>query len=227
MAEKSGDGIMPYKKPVKQACTKKDGTKGTHVVYKKSGERVGCTDDPKDYMGALYANEPKKENIEEKKKRKKKRKVKVKKGGDRCTRIAKRKYDVWPSAYASGAVVKCRQGKIWKNLKEEELYEQLDQIDEIIISEQDFDPDTIEEGKFDLEKKYGLRGWFMRNKGKGWVDCKTGKPCGRQKGEKRKGYPACRPTMAQCKSAGKTPLKKKKGKRKISWKKKKKGKKKK
>jgi RNA polymerase-binding transcription factor DksA len=28
---------------------------------------------------------------------------------DRCTRIAKRKYDVWPSAYASGAVVKCRQ----------------------------------------------------------------------------------------------------------------------
>ena len=40
---------------------------------------------------------------------------KKKKAGDRCTRIAKRKYDVWPSAYASGAVVKCRQGKIWKN----------------------------------------------------------------------------------------------------------------
>tara|TARA_R100000234_G_C4934302_1_gene149939 strand:- start:32 stop:661 length:630 start_codon:yes stop_codon:yes gene_type:complete len=40
---------------------------------------------------------------------------------DRCTRIAKRKYDVWPSAYASGAVVKCRDGKIWKDLKEEEL----------------------------------------------------------------------------------------------------------
>ena len=38
---------------------------------------------------------------------------------DRCTRIAKRKYDVWPSAYASGAVVKCRQGKIWKGVKEE------------------------------------------------------------------------------------------------------------
>ena len=39
---------------------------------------------------------------------------KKKKSGDRCTRIAKRKYKVWPSAYASGAVVKCRQGKIWK-----------------------------------------------------------------------------------------------------------------
>jgi hypothetical protein len=33
---------------------------------------------------------------------------------DRCTRRAKREYDTWPSAYASGAVVRCRQGKIWK-----------------------------------------------------------------------------------------------------------------
>lgn len=38
---------------------------------------------------------------------------------DRCTRIAKRKYDVWPSAYASGAVVRCRDGKIWKGVKED------------------------------------------------------------------------------------------------------------
>ena len=36
---------------------------------------------------------------------------------DRCTRLAKQSYDVWPSAYASGAVVKCRQGKIWKDRK--------------------------------------------------------------------------------------------------------------
>lgn len=42
---------------------------------------------------------------------------KRKKKDDRCTRIAKRKYDVWPSAYASGAVVRCRQGKIWKGEK--------------------------------------------------------------------------------------------------------------
>ena len=49
--------------------------------------------------------------------------AKKKKADDRCTRIAKRKYDVWPSAYASGAVVKCRQGKIWKNESaDEELY---------------------------------------------------------------------------------------------------------
>ena len=26
----------------------------------------------------------------------------------------------------------------------------------------------------------GLRKWFSRNKGKGWVNCKTGAPCGRK-----------------------------------------------
>jgi hypothetical protein len=50
--------------------------------------------------------------------RKKKAKKKAKKKLDRCARIAKRKYKVWPSAYASGAAVKCRKGKIWKGLKE-------------------------------------------------------------------------------------------------------------
>ena len=63
-------------------------------------------------------NEEFEATIDEKKKKKKKKKKSKKKKGDRCTRIAKRKYDVWPSAYASGAVVKCRQGKIWKGLKE-------------------------------------------------------------------------------------------------------------
>lgn len=50
-----------------------------------------------------------------------------KKKGDRCVRIAKRKYSTFPSAYASGAIVRCRQGKIWKDLKEEELEEVIDQ----------------------------------------------------------------------------------------------------
>ena len=39
---------------------------------------------------------------------------------DRCLRIADRKFDK-PSAYKSGAVVRCRKGKIWKKLKEEIL----------------------------------------------------------------------------------------------------------
>jgi hypothetical protein len=36
----------------------------------------------------------------------------------------------------------------------------------------------------------GLDRWFAEK----WVDVKTGKECGRQAGEKRKGYPACRPS---------------------------------
>jgi hypothetical protein len=66
--------------------------------------------------------------------------------------------------------------------------------------------------------KNSLRDWFAKNDGKGWVDCKTGKPCGRKKGEKR-AYPACRPTMAQCTSAAK----KKTGPERISWQKRSRG----
>jgi hypothetical protein len=42
----------------------------------------------------------------------------IEKKEDRCKRIADRRYDK-PSAYKSGAIVRCRQGKIWKDLKEE------------------------------------------------------------------------------------------------------------
>jgi len=105
-----------------------------------------------------------------------------KKKEDRCKRIADRRYDK-PSAYKSGAIVRCRQGKIWKDLKEEELNE-----DE------------------------SLHKWFKRSgtpgKEGGWVDCNTCrngkcKPCGRKEGEKRAKYPSCRPTPAQCKTKGK------------------------
>jgi hypothetical protein len=65
-----------------------------------------------------------------------------------------------------------------------------------------------------------LHDWFSHKSGgkPGWVDCKTKKPCGRQKGEKRKSYPACRPTLSQCNSS----MKKKKSSKRISWKSKKK-----
>ena len=120
---------------------------------------------------------------------------------DRCTRIAKRKYDVWPSAYASGAVVRCRQGKIWKGVSESRLREIIE-----------------EELESFLKEKEGLHKWFSRQggkgKSKGWVDCntcrkdkktgkKTCKSCGRKEGEKRAKYPSCRPTPAACDSKGK------------------------
>ena len=66
------------------------------------------------------------------------------------------------------------------------------------------------------KKKETLHDWFSKNDGTGWVDCNTGKPCGRKKGEKRKKYPACRPTKAECNDA----KNKKKGSARISWQKK-------
>jgi hypothetical protein len=346
--------------------------------------------------------------------------AKKKKSGDRCTRIAKRKYDVWPSAYASGAVVKCRQGKIWKgisesatdeeidtyllleksdpkvgtgkkpkdsdrrlytdenpkdtvsvkfssvqdikdtlskesfksksharqsqiinlihqrvrvaydrakepevksrlkkaldyaeqrkeaskektkNLQEEQQGNQLnercwkgytqkgmktmfgkrypncvkikkeqielEEIDlieekwsdkykssincknpkgfsqrahcqgrkkkneEIDLGEIEIIEEELDEAKkkkpykpnFSKEKDQGLHGWFARNKGKGWINCRTGGPCGRDSADSGGKYPACRPTKAQCKSAGKGPLRKKTSSKPISWTKKKK-----
>jgi len=257
------------------------------------------------------------ESLDEKRKKRRKKKKKKKKKGkkDRCYRIAKRKYDVFPSAYASGAIVKCRQGKIWKGIKEvlkEEEYsphmmynpktgdkvmtkkhgehvdlakkgythvdpEEIEKalkkeggaagLDAIVkitggeekevkislkkmpnvgkhekgdyILDDDKEVKIVKEGitvhiseildekkkkkkrKKSKRKKAGtesskessLRDWFGRKgaKGKkgGWVDCnapdgKGGyKACGRSKGEKRKKYPACRPTPGACKERGK------------------------
>jgi hypothetical protein len=80
---------------------------------------------------------------------------------------------------------------------------------------------STNENTFELEKEKGLRGWFDRNKGKGWIDCKASKkgdlvPCGREKagkGTDRK-YPACRPTLSDCNKVG---IKRKKDSERISW----------
>jgi len=247
------------------------------------------------------------------------------KKADRCLRIARTKYDK-PSAYRSGAIVRCRQGEIWKDLKEGKYDDQGEGglytlvknnpfdikklVDKKIIfvtkpgdgkggvGEPNWEGDAstltlwnmskaepwmkvaiqspmpeaiphiqkdqdklIYNGKYNqilwgIEKKglnpedfyinieetedpqsgkavpYGsglkkvkqaiqevlqedesLHKWFSRKgakgKSKGWVDCnapdgKGGyKSCGRQEGEKRSKYPACRPTPAQCKTKGK------------------------
>ena len=53
----------------------------------------------------------------EKKKRKKKKKKKSSSKKDACYRKVKSRYKVWPSAYASGALVRCRKvgAKNWGN----------------------------------------------------------------------------------------------------------------
>ena len=187
---------------------------------------------------------------------------------DRCYYQAKQKYDVFPSAYASGYIVRCRKGQLGRKKKSNEEVE-LDEewsdkykrsIDcdnpkgfsqrahcqgrkeeELALEEIELDEasdyeyvEDLEEGTFDKEKSQGLHGWFARKggkgKSKGWVDCntcrtnpktgrKTCKSCGRQSGEKRSKYPACRPTPSACTRTGTS---KKKSSTRVSWKPKKK-----
>ena len=57
----------------------------------------------------------------------------------------------------------------------------------------------------------GLGKWFKDK----WVDVNTGKPCGRQTGEKR-GYPACRPAKVAGRIS-KQEAKKKTGPQRVNW----------
>jgi hypothetical protein len=146
---------------------------------------------------------------------------------DACYYKARAKYKVWPSAYASGYLVRCRKKK--GKIKEEQLEEEFELDEELIEELSQLD----EKDTFSKEKSQGLHGWFSRRggkgKSKGWVDCntcrkdkktgrKTCKTCGRQKGEKRGKYPACRPTPSACTKAG---TKRKKSSKAVSWKSKK------
>lgn len=213
---------------------------------------------------------PLEEDTLEEKKKKKKKKKKAKR--DACYHKVRSRYKVWPSAYASGALVKCRKvgAKNWGNKSKKneqiELFEGEESLESKIrqalmdeggaagmkalkdhtkASEKEIkdaikgmsDVGLHEDGDYILQdgeeidvkktldekkrkkagtessKESSLRDWFGRKgaKGskKGWVDCnapdgKGGyKSCGRGSGEKRKKYPACRPTPGACKERGK------------------------
>lgn len=171
-------------------------------------------------------------------KRRKKKKVKR----DACYYKVRSRYDVWPSAYASGALSKCRKvgADNWGNStkeSEEHIDEKWSEKYKKSIdcnnpkgfsqrahcqgrkkNEETFNIDELITEKRKLTSKPGsesnLRDWFKRKGAKGstggWVDCNTCrkdketgrtkcKPCGRQEGEKRSKYPACRPTPGSCK----------------------------
>ena len=81
------------------AKKKKAGAKGKTVVKNTKKVKVTREDIRNLVIGTIY--ELKNENT-------------IMEKDDRCTRLAKQKYDTWPSAYASGAVVRCRRGEIWK-----------------------------------------------------------------------------------------------------------------
>ena len=97
---------------------------------------------------------------------------------DQCALNADESYGLKGSAYKSGYMTRCRQGKLKKG-----------------------------GDNFKREKESGLHGWFSRrgrDGQKGWVSCQScendneeTKPCGRQdasKGTKQR----CRPTCSAC-----------------------------
>ena len=180
--------------------------------------------------------EKNKESLDEAKKRKrrKKRKKKKKKAKrDACYYKIKATAKVWPSAYASGRLVQCRNKKKGKKKKTNESVE----IENLILEEL---KNLLDERKKKRKRRKkrkltskpssetSLRDWFKRKgaKGKkgGWVDCntcrknkKTGRKtcsaCGRSGSEKRAKYPSCRPTPAACGKRGRYGKKSKAGKK--------------
>ena len=68
---------------------------------------------------------------------------------DACYHKVKARYDVWPSAYASGALVKCRKvgAANWGNSKKESLDEEFEKHDM-------FDPKTGEKHVANVEKDH-------------------------------------------------------------------------
>ena len=85
-------------------------------------------------------------------------------------------------------------------------------LDEKRKNEKSVKNPKAKESRNRIIQRKALRHWFKRKGAKGskggWVDCnapdgKGGyKSCGRGSGEKRKRYPACRPTPSACKERG-------------------------
>ena len=101
-----------------------------------------------------------------------------------------------------------------KKKKRRKVRREEQELEEITtLEQQELDEKKRKKAGTESSKESSLRDWFGRKgakgKKKGWVDCnapdgKGGyKSCGRSSGEKRKKYPACRPTPGACKERGK------------------------
>jgi hypothetical protein len=124
-------------------------------------------------LSKIEEKKGKKRKAAQKKRRQKKKKGKKK---DACYRKVKSRYDVWPSAYASGALVKCRKvgAKNWGN-KSKKKNEELELQEKT-------------DGKKSGDSNYSLKDWFDDG---GWVQAGgkyDGKPCAKQPGQKTKPY---------------------------------------
>tara|TARA_R100000008_G_scaffold82502_1_gene66832 strand:- start:469 stop:1497 length:1029 start_codon:yes stop_codon:yes gene_type:complete len=156
---------------------------GASKMHKSQADRIG------DIMKEEELNEI---ELEEKKAKKR----------DACYHKVKSRYEVWPSAYASGALVKCRKvgAANWGKSKKEHLQSIIE--DELT---------KILQEKKQASKEKHLGDWFDRKGEKGskggWVDCNAPDGDGGYKecaqGD-RKEKPYCRPTPSACKEEPKS-----------------------
>lgn len=109
----------------------------------------------KEELAAVIDEKKGKKRKAAKKKRRKRKKRKKAAKKDACYHKVRSRYDVWPSAYASGALVKCRKvgAKNWGNSTKEGLNEEFSKHDM-------YDPKTgkkyvanVEQDHVDMAKK--------------------------------------------------------------------------
>ena len=129
---------------------------------KEQKMNCGCGNDPCETYGDVTVVKMKKMVQEELEK------VLDEKEGkkDACYHKVKSRYKVWPSAYASGALVKCRKvgAKNWGNSKKEQLRAQ---VEDILSEMLDFEEDLSEAGKCTGPTKKAS----STSKGKKWMKC--------------------------------------------------------
>ncbi len=174
---------------------------GLNIKQKTMGRQAPRTKAMSPVDEALDSEDESEEGLEEKKKKKKKKK-KSKGKKDACYHKVKARYDVWPSAYASGALVKCRKvgAANWGNKSKKNENQEFEDILVQVITEELVDllekkkkkkkkrKGGKKDGKGASSKGYTLRDWF---KGGGWVQTGgkyDGKPCAKQPGQKTKPY---------------------------------------
>ena len=150
---------------------------GTGIVGGEVGERVGGA------IGKKFDRKKKEEVTEAKDKKGKGSGTK-----DACYKKVKSRYSVWPSAYASGALVKCRKkgAANWGNSTKKESYELSNWRDDFQATEYEFvdiiKPEPIKGGQEQIDE--GQKCW------KGYVKKGTKKMFGKTYNNcvKKEGY---------------------------------------
>ena len=127
--------------------------------------------------------------------KKKKKKSSAKK--DACYNKVKSRYKVWPSAYASGALVKCRKvgAKNWGNSKKEALEIMIeDELTQVLFeNEEDFKPHMMYDPKTGKSEKTDTYKRHLELKNKGWGHEEPEKPDLEETKKKK----ACKPSKGK------------------------------